>query len=77
MAVLAEACSLALSKYSSSSKCICSSGVCWNGRAPTQKVACSFRETLMLNDMGFKWEIDGVAGISFVVHLLWGGHLWD
>lgn len=54
MAVLAEACSLALSKYSSSSKHSCSSGAWWNGSTPTQKVACSFRETLMLNRMGIK-----------------------
>lgn len=77
MAGLAEPCSLALSKYSSSSKCICSSVVCWNGRTLTQKAVCSFRESLMLNEMGFKWEKGGVAGISSIVHPLWGWHLCD
>lgn len=75
MAVLAEACSLALNKYSSSSKCICSSVVCWNGMTPTQKTACRFRETLTLNETGFKWEKGGVAGISSIVRPLWGWHL--
>lgn len=76
MAALAATCSIAFSKYSSSSKCICSSVVCWNGNTPTQKVACSFGESIMLNEMSFKWEKDGV-GVSPVVHPLWDWHLHD
>lgn len=75
MAALAATCSLAVSKYSS--KCICSSVICWNGSTPTQKAACSFRESIMMNEMSFKWEKGGVVGVSPIVHPLWDWHLHD
>lgn len=77
MAFLAVACSLALNKYSSISKCVCSSVVFWNGKTPTQKAAYSFRESSMLNEMVLKWEKRGAAGISSMVHPLWGWNLCE
>lgn len=71
MAVTAEDCSLALRKYSSSLTWFWSSADCWDGRTLTQRAACSFRESLMLNEMEFKWGEGGVAGVSSVVHPVW------
>lgn len=76
MAALAATCSFAFSKYSSCSKCICSSIVCWNGSTPTQNFTYSYRESIMLNEMSFKWEKGGV-GVSPIVVPLWDWYLHD